>query len=77
MYGVTGADVTHPVGFNPNSPSVAAAVGSLDPYLSCFGAQIMLQGHRVELLLVRHSCFCIRQERIEQIRHSRELSATG
>ncbi|CAL8468702.1 g8242 [Coccomyxa elongata] len=48
---VLGADVTHPVGFNPNSPSVAAVVGSLDRYLSCFGAQILLQGHRVELLL--------------------------
>ena len=52
--GATGADVTHPVGFNQSSPSVAAVVGSLDRYLSCFGARIMLQGHRVELLTVRH-----------------------
>ena len=51
--GATGADVTHPVGFNQNSPSVAAVVGSLDRQLSCFGSQILPQGHRVELLLVR------------------------
>ena len=49
----TGADVTHPTGFNPASPSVAAVVGSMDANMSRFASQIMLQGHRVEIITVR------------------------
>ena len=52
MYAI-GADVTHPVGFNTASPSVAAVVGSLDRALSQYASEILLQGHRVELITVR------------------------
>ena len=45
--------MTHPVGFNQSSPSVAAVVGSLDRHLSIFGARILLQPHRVEIIMVR------------------------
>ncbi len=51
--------MTHPVGFSQSSPSVAAVVGSLDKSLSCFGAHIMPQAHRVEILGVRLSEPCI------------------
>jgi hypothetical protein len=47
-----GADVTHPIGFNPASPFVAAMVGSMDCSLSRFAAEIMLQGNQVEVITV-------------------------
>ncbi|KAK9915065.1 hypothetical protein WJX75_004310 [Coccomyxa subellipsoidea] len=48
---VLGVDVSHPVSFNQSSPSVAAVVGSLNNSLCTYGAEIMLQGARVEIIM--------------------------
>jgi Mg-chelatase subunit ChlI len=48
----SGIDTTHPPGHDTTHPSVAAVVGSLNPEMSNFGSQILLQGHRVEVVSV-------------------------
>lgn len=47
---VFGADVTHPVSFDSNEPSVGAVVASMDPALSQFAARIIYLSHRTENL---------------------------
>ncbi|KAK9827384.1 hypothetical protein WJX81_005044 [Elliptochloris bilobata] len=47
---VCGADVTHPMGFSETEPSIAAVVASLDRYCSRYAAEVLLQGHRVEII---------------------------
>ena len=48
-----GADVTHPMGFSETEPSIAAVVGSLDRFCSRYAAEVLLQGHRVEIIQAR------------------------
>ena len=45
--------MTHPAGFNTGAPSVAAVVCNLDRYMGKFASEILLQGPRVELIVVR------------------------
>ncbi len=64
---------------------MAAVVGSLDNYLSSFGTEILLQGHRVEVILVcfaetclQHLSFTLSRVRLLSIDilecHAKELS---
>lgn len=46
---VIGVDVTHPTGRNNTAPSIVAAVGSLDRYLSVYTAVVKAQPARTEI----------------------------
>ena len=48
-----GADVTHPMGFSETEPSIVAVVGSLDRFCLRYAAEVLLQGHRVEIIQAR------------------------
>jgi len=50
---IIGADVTHPMGFNRSTPSIASVVGSIDRYATRYAERSRLQGHRVEMIQVR------------------------
>lgn len=50
---IIGADVTHPMGFNRATPSIASVVGSIDRYATRYAERSRLQGHRVEMIQVR------------------------
>jgi hypothetical protein len=41
------------MGFSETEPSIAAVVGSLDAYCARYAAEVLLQGHRVEILQAR------------------------
>ena len=41
------------MGFSETEPSIAAVVGSLDRYCSRYAAEVLLQGHRVEIIQAR------------------------
>lgn len=41
------------MGFSESEPSIAAVVGSLDAYCARYAAEVLLQGHRVEILQAR------------------------
>ena len=47
---VFGADVTHPEPGEHGKPSIAAVVGSLNSTLTRYGAQVMVQGSRKEMI---------------------------
>ncbi|DBA92483.1 TPA: hypothetical protein ACH3X1_002716 [Trebouxia sp. C0004] len=47
---IIGADVTHPMGFNRSTPSIASVVGSIDRYATRYAERSRLQGHRVEMI---------------------------
>ena len=47
---VFGADVTHPAPGEHGKPSIAAVVGSLNSTLTRYGAQVMVQGSRKEMI---------------------------
>ena len=47
---VFGADVTHPDPGDHGKPSIAAVVGSLNSTLTRYGAQVMVQGSREEMI---------------------------
>ena len=49
---IIGADVTHPMGFNRSTPSIASVVGSIDRYATRYAERSRLQGHRVEMIQV-------------------------
>ena len=49
---VIGADVTHPMGFNRSTPSIASVVASIDRYATRYAERSRLQGHRVEMIQV-------------------------
>ena len=49
---ILGADVTHPMGFNRSTPSIASVVGSIDRYATRYAERSRLQGHRVEMIQV-------------------------
>ena len=49
---IIGADVTHPMGFNRATPSIASVVGSIDRYATRYAERSRLQGHRVEMIQV-------------------------
>ena len=58
---IIGADVTHPMGFNRSTPSIASVVGSIDRYATRYAERSRLQGHRVEMIqvsitLISHKC---------------------
>ena len=52
---IIGADVTHPMGFNRSTPSIASVVGSIDRYATRYAERSRLQGHRVEMIQVTRS----------------------
>ena len=41
------------MGFSETEPSIAAVVGSLDRFCSRYVAEVLLQGHRVEIIQAR------------------------
>ena len=41
------------MGFSETEPSIAAVVGSLDEHCTRYAAEVLLQGHRVEILQAR------------------------
>ena len=41
------------MGFSETEPSIAAVVGSLDRFCSRYAAEVLLQGHRVEIIQAR------------------------
>lgn len=43
------------MGFSETEPSIAAVVGSLDRFCSRYAAEVLLQGHRVEIIQARMS----------------------
>ena len=45
------------MGFSETEPSIAAVVGSLDRYCSRYAAEVLLQGHRVEIIQARPHAF--------------------
>lgn len=47
---IIGADVTHPMGLNRSTPSVARVDGSIDKYATRYAERSRLQGHRVEMI---------------------------
>ena len=49
---IIGADVTHPMGFNRATPSIASVVGSIDRHATRYAERSRLQGHRVEMIQV-------------------------
>ena len=49
-----GADVTHPTSFSETEPSIASVVASMDAATACYLTRTMIQGHRVEVIPVRH-----------------------
>lgn len=54
---IIGADVTHPMGFNRSTPSIASVVGSIDRYATRYAERSRLQGHRVEMIQVTAAPF--------------------